>query len=515
VLRGAEPSLALGVAVAAALITVETFGVLLVRSGHSLVAFAALYLVGVVVLSVTWGLGLAMLTAVASGITLAYFDAWPAANVALLNTKTMGIVAVFVAVAVTTHVVATRVRVSRSGAEAEQRWSTLGRVARQHQSRRLRIGSLFRIGAVVILLAAMVVGTPGGHWTPQIVLVGTYAVAAIWAIRVSFSSISTSTLTPQRQLVFALADIAVVFGFALLCGGGLLPLLVLALVPLMVVPEVSWRGAAVVMLVAVAAFVAALLQDAAVLAELSWPQALFVISLYATVCAIALVAAYVEARHFEEIAALIISREALLASTMTATDELQRGVAETIHDGALQDLMVARQELLELAASSPSVHVERALASLDETTTRLRQAVFVLHPVVVEQLGLGPAIEKLASDVGERSGIPISTEVADTTATELDSILFGAIRELLSNAVRHSHASRITVRLAVIGHVLRLDVADNGVGLSAETATERIAEGHIGLASHRARVETADGIFTVVDEPVGTHIRIEMPYSAI
>lgn len=512
VLRGAEPSRALGVAVAAALITVETFGVLLVRSGHSIVALAALYLVGVVVLSVAWGLGLAVLTAMASGIALAYFDAWPANNVALLNTKTGWIVTVFVAVAITTHVVATRARVSRSGSAAEQQWSSLGQVARRHHSRRLRIGSLFRIGAVVILLAAMTVGTPRGHWIPVIVLIGIYAVAAIWAIRVSFSSVSTPTLTPQRQLVFALADIAVVFGFALLSGGGMLALLVLALVPLMVVPEVSWRGAAVVMLVAVVAFVAVLVQDAAALAELSWAQTMFVISLYGTVCAIALVAAYVEARHFEEIAALIISREALLASTMTATDQLQRGVAQTIHDGALQDIMVARQELLELAASSPSVHVERALASLDETTTRLRQAVFVLHPVVVEQLGLGPAIEKLASDVGARSGIPISTDVADTTATELDSILFGTVRELLSNAVRHSHASRITVRLAVIGQVLQLDVADNGVGLSAERATERIAEGHIGLASHRARVETADGVFTVVDEPVGTHIRVEMPY---
>jgi two-component system NarL family sensor kinase len=515
VLRGAEPSRALGVAVAAALITVETFWLLLARSDLSILAFAALYLAGVLVLSVAWGLALAVSTAVISGLALAYFDTWPAVDGAFLSSKTIVIVGVFVAVAVTTHVVSTRVREFRPGAEAEEKWSSLGRVARQHHSRRLRIGSLFRIGAVAILLAAMIVGTPRSQWTPQVVLIGMYAVAAIWAIRVSFSSGATFTLTPQRQLVFALADIAVVFGFQMLSGGGFLPMLVLALAPLMVVPEVSWRGAAVVMLVAVSAFSVALVRDPVVMAELNWPQTLFVIALYATVCAIALVAAYVEARHFDEIAALIISRETLLASTMTATDELQRGVAQSIHDGALQDIMVARQELLELAQATPSVHVDRALASLDETTTRLRQAVFVLHPVVVEQLGLGPAIEKLASDVSGRCGITITTEVENTVAGEFDSILFAAVRELLSNAVRHSNASRITVRLAVDGATVRLDVADNGIGLSPQLAAERIAEGHIGLASHRARVETANGVLTVVDEPVGTHIRIEMPYTPI
>jgi two-component system, NarL family, sensor kinase len=82
---------------------------------------------------------------------------------------------------------------------------------------------------------------------------------------------------------------------------------------------------------------------------------------------------------------------------------------------------------------------------------------------------------------------------------------------LLSNVVRHSQATNASVQLAIVDGVCRLDVVDNGIGMSTEAAARRLAAGHIGLASHRARVEAAGGKFTVVGEPTGSHIRAELP----
>lgn len=502
----------LGLAVAAGFIIVETVGVVLLQVGDPELAYAALYLVGIVVVSAVWGLALGLATAVASGAVLMHFAVSQATTSTLLSAQHISILTLFVAVAVTTHFLGTWRRPEAQ--PTAPGWTTLGRVAREHQTRRRRIGASMRVVTVVMLFAALAAGKVHTHWISQLVLVGMYAALAIWAMRVALAASGPPMLTPPSLLVFALADIAVVFGFELLSEGGVLPLLMLALVPLILVPQVSWRGAAVLMVVAVGAFVVAMLRDTTIVSQLGWARTVFVMSLYAVVCSIALVAAYVEERHFDEIAGLIVSREALLASTMSATDELQRSVAESIHDGALQDIMVARQELLELAESSPGGHADRALASLAETTTRLREAIFELHPVVVQQLGLGPAIEQLARDVGQRAGITIRTSAQSVAATAADSILFGVCRELLSNAVRHSRATEISVRLDIHENNYRLEVADNGIGLSPEIAATRIAQGHIGLASHRARVEAAHGSFTIVDQPVGTRIQVEIPLSA-
>jgi two-component system NarL family sensor kinase len=54
-------------------------------------------------------------------------------------------------------------------------------------------------------------------------------------------------------------------------------------------------------------------------------------------------------------------------------------------------------------------------------------------------------------------------------------------------------------------------VVDDGVGFSSETMVNRLGEGHIGLASHRARVDAAGGAFVFLEVPVGTHICVELP----
>ena len=494
---------------AACFIAVESFGVILLRRLAPHEAFGTLYLLGVLIVSTVWGPGLATMTSVASAIALGYLRDWPIVRFSFVDIDNVVVVVVYLVVALTTNFLAGMARARRG--EVRQRGPVSDRTAQFQQSRALRIGGLLRLGLVFCMAGAMVAGTPRSQWTQQGVVLGLYAAATLWALVVAFSHVGPSVIGPQQRFVFAIADVAVLFSFQLLTNGGYFSLLVLGLVPLIVVPQLAWRRAAVVLAISVVAFLVALLADPVIEPQIGWLETSFLLFVYVYVCGTGLLVAYIEDRHIGEIAGLSFLREALLAQTMTASDVSQRRVAEAIHDGALQDLMVVRQEMLELAQIVPSVQVERALASLGHASGRLREAIFELHPVILEELGLGAAIEQIAAAGAKRSGIVITTEVDYPTRNAIDPIMLGVVRELLSNLVRHSRATRASVKLTTEGQRCRLDIADNGIGVSAEVAARRLSEGHIGLASQRARIEAAGGTFTFVDEPVGTHIQIEVP----
>lgn len=89
--------------------------------------------------------------------------------------------------------------------------------------------------------------------------------------------------------------------------------------------------------------------------------------------------------------------------------------------------------------------------------------------------------------------------------------MFAVARELLSNIVRHSRATRATVTLRVQDGICRLDVVDDGIGISPNAAANRLREGHIGLASQRARIEAAGGTLRILEVPNGTHVAVTVP----
>jgi two-component system NarL family sensor kinase len=192
---------------------------------------------------------------------------------------------------------------------------------------------------------------------------------------------------------------------------------------------------------------------------------------------------------------------------MTAADGLRRRVAEEIQAGPLQDVLAACQEMMELAAIAPAEQLDRALASLGEASARLRHAIFDLHPVLIDERGLGPAIEQLANAVAVQSGIEIVVEVEVASPHQIDPVVFGVVRELLSNVVRHSQAGQALVELVVTGDAYLLEVVDDGIGLGGGS----VPDGCVGLAAQRARIEATGGTFSVLESRRGTRIRVEIP----
>lgn len=295
----------------------------------------------------------------------------------------------------------------------------LDRVRWAHQLRSYRIASVLRIGVVGLMVAAMVVGTSRSEWPQQIVLIGVYAVAALWALLLAYSASRRffalrrfRSMGRLEPFAFTAVDVLILTGFQLLSTDGIYPLLIMILLPVLVGLDVSTRRAAVVLACTLVGFAVAVLGDPVMLRAIGWPETIFRFALYAFLCATALMVVRIEERHTRSVAGLSALREELLAQTMTASEVLQRRIAEAIHDGPLQDVLAARQELIELDAVTPGdERVGRALAGLQSASERLRQATFELHPAVLEQVGLGPAVKQLAASTAQRSGIKISTDI--------------------------------------------------------------------------------------------------------
>jgi two-component system NarL family sensor kinase len=138
--------------------------------------------------------------------------------------------------------------------------------------------------------------------------------------------------------------------------------------------------------------------------------------------------------------------------------------------------------------------------------------VFELHPYVLEEAGLDAALRSLAQQAATRGRLDLRLDLRYRKHHVEDQLVFSAARELLANVVRHAEASRVTVRLAETNGNLELVVEDDGHGFPPERLAERLADGHVGLASQRVRVEAAGGHMDVASTPgTGTRVSISLP----
>jgi signal transduction histidine kinase len=206
------------------------------------------------------------------------------------------------------------------------------------------------------------------------------------------------------------------------------------------------------------------------------------------------------------------SRSELAASrerVVTAADETRRQIERDLHDGAQQRLVTLG---LELRAAQKTVPVElgalhgelsRVADGLVSVMDELREMARGIHPAILAEGGLGPALRTLA----RRSAIPVALEV-DADARLPDPIEIAAyyvVSESLTNAAKHAGASLVQVQAHLENGALHLRVRDDGRG----GADPSRGSGLVGL---RDRVEALGGVIAVHSPPgAGTELRVELP----
>ncbi len=206
-------------------------------------------------------------------------------------------------------------------------------------------------------------------------------------------------------------------------------------------------------------------------------------------------------------------RGRLVAQALSAEERERQRLAELLHDDAIQNLLLARQELRDHHRRHDEDSYQRADAALAETVDQLRSEIFELHPYVLDHAGLRAALTAHAESAARRAGARAVVEVDEQTLAEGDQrLVLSLARELLSNAARHSGASTIRLRLTCDPDAIVLVVTDDGRGFAPERRAEALAEGHIGIATSAERAAAAAGTFEIASAPgAGTTITVRLP----
>lgn len=217
-------------------------------------------------------------------------------------------------------------------------------------------------------------------------------------------------------------------------------------------------------------------------------------------------------RRTELAAGLAVDRSRLLTDALEAEQRERKVLAEALHDHAIQNLLSARHELEEAGETVTHPALARAEDAVVAATGQLREAVFDLHPYVLEAAGIEAALRSIAQQAAARGRLRLRLDLRGPGHHEQDQLVFSAARELLSNVVRHAGATEVAVRLAERQGELVLVVEDDGVGFPSGRAEERLADGHIGLAAQRVRVEAAGGRMELLSTPgAGTRVEVRVP----
>jgi signal transduction histidine kinase len=197
---------------------------------------------------------------------------------------------------------------------------------------------------------------------------------------------------------------------------------------------------------------------------------------------------------------------------ISASDNARRRLEHDLHDGAQVRLTWLAHQLHEAAVlaqrdpeRAPALF-ERAEGELQLAIDELRELAHGLHPAVLVDLGLAEALKSLA----KRSSIKV--ELVELPSGRLDrsaeTVGYFVVAEAIANAQKYSAASLIEVRAAATRGVLRLEIADNGVGGAAEQSGS-------GLEGLRDRAEASGGTMELGSPSGGgTRIRVSIPVRA-
>jgi two-component system NarL family sensor kinase len=215
----------------------------------------------------------------------------------------------------------------------------------------------------------------------------------------------------------------------------------------------------------------------------------------------------------DTITELARQRTHLLEEMVGLEKRERQSLSERLHDGALQYVIVARQDVDEIRDGSHEA-TERVDSALAECSRLLRDVVRELHPEVLSRSGLKAALATLADSLRARSGLTVEFDCdswPDDLRTDADYVMYGAAREIATNVVKHAHARQVRVDLSHADGQAVLRIADDGVGIPAGRLAESVQDGHIGMASIRAKVLACGGDFEVRTGSSGTQIDIVVP----
>lgn len=215
-------------------------------------------------------------------------------------------------------------------------------------------------------------------------------------------------------------------------------------------------------------------------------------------------------------------RAELLRLLISAQEDERKRIARDLHDGVGQTLtylVVALRRLVETAGTADQARIGQLGAITAQTLEEVRRLARGLRPSVLDDLGLQPAIERLAEELSETQGIHIGFDFIGTDdarlSGEIETAIYRIVQESLTNTVRHSGASEASVRIELRPGAVTVRISDNGRGFDTTAYLPGASAARsVGLSSIRERTALLGGAALIEsNRGQGTSIQITLPIS--
>ncbi len=210
-------------------------------------------------------------------------------------------------------------------------------------------------------------------------------------------------------------------------------------------------------------------------------------------------------------------RQRLLAQLMSAEDEERGRIARELHDTTAQHLAVVTINLTQMLGDRVSLAprvtklVEESLQLAGQAVQEIRTLTYLLHPPLLEQLGLAGALRDYAAGFVKRCGLQVTVDVEEFSGRlrrEAELALFRVVQESLVNVHRHSGSATAMVRLARDEDEVRLEIQDSGCGLPV-AAPDRVVG--VGIAGMRERLRQLGGELEIESDAQGVTVLASLP----
>jgi signal transduction histidine kinase len=206
-------------------------------------------------------------------------------------------------------------------------------------------------------------------------------------------------------------------------------------------------------------------------------------------------------------------------------DEERRAIARELHDTTAQNLLAITlnatrlREPLSGAGESARRILAETVGLAEQCLQEVRTLSYLLHPPLLDEMGLASALRWFASGFSERSGIDVDVRVVEdsgaTLPREIATTLFRVAQEALSNVHRHSESPSARIELQRTERAIRLQVIDRGRGLRGQIEPSPGAQAvGVGISGMRVRLEQLGGCLEIRSGPSGTCVTATVPMPA-
>ncbi len=210
----------------------------------------------------------------------------------------------------------------------------------------------------------------------------------------------------------------------------------------------------------------------------------------------------------------------LSAQLINAQEDERRHIARELHDEVGQVLTAIKVELKMAqraldAAGAPSDVLQESRSIADRALHTVRDLSHLLHPALLDDLGLPSAVDWYVKGFRRRHGLRLElvlNDVEQRLAPDIEVAAYRIIQEALTNVAKHSQATECTVRLRQRDDKLLIEIEDNGIGFVVPGAGRASTRRGLGLIGIRERAAQVGGTIRLESTPgAGTRVGVELP----